>query len=40
MYMLKKYFKYFCYFNFSLSYTPINDICLYLHVAIRTDAIK
>ena len=42
MYMLKKYFKYMfiCYFNFSLSYTQINDICFYLHVAIGTDAVK
>ena len=35
-----KYFKYICYFNFSLNYTPISDICFYLYVAMETVVIK
>ena len=41
MYMLKKYIlKFIRYFNFSLNYTPISDICFYCHVSMETVANK
>ena len=34
------FFKYIYYFNFSLSYTLICDIYLYLHVTMETVAVN
>ena len=39
MYLLI-FFKYICYFNFSLNYTTIGDICFYLYVTMETVANK